>query len=91
MGHDQRTVIDNGYLYVDIAIFLSGVERVFLALGKAHGSTAHLYMMNADHEQLLHRGEVIPSALSVITLQLCMKSSQLIADAEKHLPSFWHI
>lgn len=88
MGHELRTAKDNSHLCVNTAVFLPCVYRVLLVqVGKAHVSAAgrspREWRLGANALQSGSDFFYTVCALA-LTLQLLLKSAQLIAGAERH-------
>lgn len=94
MGHELRTAKDNGHLCVIPAVFLPCAWSVLLALvGEAMSPQLACAFVNAARSK--HLTGLTWFLLRCMCFRsdstIALKSSPLIAGAEKPLPSFWHI
>ena len=88
MGHELRTAKDNSHLCVNTAVFLPCVSRVLLVqVGKAHVSAAgrSLRECRLGANALQSGSDFFYTVCALaLTLQLLLKSAQLIAGPERH-------
>ena len=94
MGHELRTAKDNGHLCVTPAVFLPCAWSVLLALvGEATSPQLACALVNAAGSK--HLSGLTWFLLRCVCFRsdstIALKSSWLIAGAEKPLPSSWHI